>query len=105
MPSEPLVVKANLTEPYNKTVKISWRAPHHRNGIIRKYHIYYQKAAENKVEQREIIWNNMSETNYVIKTLTPYTTYSFWVRAETSAGIGNKSITTSATTEEGGNLL
>ena len=97
-------IEANLTQPKNESVNVSWSAPHYRNGIIRKYRVYYKKTTENKVEQREIIWNNIRETSYVIKTLTPYTTYLFWVRAETSAGVGNKSIT-SVTTEEGGNSL
>ena len=98
-------MKANLGQPKNESVNVSWSAPHYRNGIISEYHIYYKKATENKVKQQEVVWNNMSGTSYVIENLTPYTTYTFWVRAETSAGVGNKSITATTTTEEGGNSL
>ena len=105
MPSEPLNVTANVTQPYNTTVNVSWSAPRYRNGIITKYHIYYQKVRENRVEYPRTVWNNMSETSHVVTNLTPYTNYSFWVRAETSGGVGDKSATTTIMTHEGGNLL
>ena len=100
MPSGPLNVTANVTQPYNTTVNVSWSAPRHRNGIIIQYHIYYQNVTGYKVER-----HNMSETSHVVTDLTPYTDYSFWVRAETSAGVGDKSVTTTIMTDEGGNLL
>lgn len=58
----------------------------------------------NKIKQQEIVLNNTNETSYVVKNLRPYTNYSFWVRAETSAGVGNKSVTRTAITDQGGNL-
>ena len=100
MPSGPLNVTANVTQPYNATVNVSWSAPRHRNGIIIQYHIYYQKVTGYKVA-----WNNTSETSHVVTDLTPYTDYSFWVRAETSAGVGDKSVAATIMTDEGGNLL
>lgn len=105
VPSEPLNVTANVKQPYNTTINISWSAPRYRKGIITKYHIYYQKVAVNIVEHQRIDWNNMSETSHVVTDLIPYTNYSFWVRAETSAGVGKKSLTTTTMTHEGGNKL
>lgn len=106
MPSEPLNVEANVTQPKNTTVKISWSAPLYRNGIITKYHIYHNKTTVvNKMKRQEIVRDITNETSYVVMKLVPYTKYSFWVRAETSAGIGKKSVTRTTTTDEGGNLL
>ena len=49
-------------------------------------------------------FNTTNKTQYLVEELKPYTNYSFWVHAETSAGLGNKSDTKVNTTFEGGNL-
>ena len=100
VPSEPLNFDANVAPPYNTTVRISWSAPWFRNGIIIKYHVYYKKETEITA-----VRDKTNETVHVVTDLTPYTYYSFWVRAETSVGVGNKCVQRTIMTHEGGNLL
>lgn len=100
MPSEPLNFDVNVAPPYNTTVKVSWSAPRFCNGIIIKYHVYYKKETEITTSR-----DKTNETTRVVTDLTPYTNYFFWVRAETSAGVGNKCVQKAIMTHEGGNLL
>jgi hypothetical protein len=96
VPSEPLNLDANVES--NTTVQLSWSEPLYPNGIIRTYHVYYKKATENNV----IGHSTTKAKQYLVQHLTPYTNYSFWVYAETSAGLGNKSVTIFNKTYEGG---
>ena len=97
VPSEPLNLDANVQS--NTSVQLSWSAPLHHNGIITKYHVYYKKATENVIAH-----NTANSTQYLVEDLTPYTNYSFWVYAQTSAGLGNKSVTVFNKTSEGGKV-
>ena len=97
VPSEPLSFVVNIES--NTSVQLSWSAPLYSNGIITKYHVYYKKTTENIVGGSR----TTNGTQYFLERLAPYTNYSFWVYAETSAGLGNKSVTIFNKTYEGGN--
>ena len=96
MPSEPLNFHANVQS--NTSVQLSWSAPLYHNGIINKYRVYYKKTTESIGSGTTI------GTQYLVGNLIPYTNYSFWVKANTSAGLGNESVTIFNKTTEGGKL-
>ncbi len=98
VPSEPVNFDANVQS--NTSVLLSWSAPLYHNGIITKYHVYYKKTTESNVNGPE----TTNEIRNLVENLIPYTNYSFWVYAETSAGLGNKSVTIFNKTYEGGKL-
>ena len=100
VPSEPLNLYAHAAQPFNTTVRISWSPPRYHNGFITKYHAYYKKT-----KTIIVVRDTTKETSYVVTDLTPYTNYSFWVRAETSAGVGNKCLQRAIMTHEGGNSV
>ena len=83
----------------NSSVELFWSAPRYPHGIISNYHVYYKTKTGSNVHGPE----TTNGTQYLVENLTPYTNYSFWVRAVTSAGPGNNSVTLFNTTEEGGN--
>ncbi len=96
MPSEPLIFVASIES--NTSVQLSWSAPLYSNGIITRYHVYYKKTIENNIAGSR----TTNGTQYLLERLAPYTNYSFWVYAETSAGLGNESVTIFNKTYEGG---
>lgn len=96
VPSEPLNFAANVKS--NTTVQLSWKVPLYHHGVIKEYKVYYKKTTENIVFGPE----TTNETGYILENLKPYTNYSFWVYAATSAGMGNRSATIYNVTYEGG---
>jgi hypothetical protein len=107
VPSEPVDFNVNVES--NTSVNLVWKAPQYPNGVIAKYRVYYNETMAEHGETYETTEETQyseetKETQYSVKKLTPYTKYSFWVRAETSAGLGNSSGPISNITKEGGNL-
>ena len=83
----------------NTSILLSWRSPERENGIILGYTIYYK-------EKGKIDNNSCSVSGKIhkseIKSLHPFTNYTFWVQANTSAGYGDNSEMVRAQTQEGG---
>ena len=83
----------------NTSILLSWHSPERENGIILWYTIYYKE--EGKTDN-----NSFSVPGKInrspIKPLHPFTNYTFWVQANTSAGYGNNSEMVRAQTREGG---
>ena len=98
MPSKPVNLFAIVTS--NTTVQLSWDPPLRHNGIIQFYHVYYKRSTSTKSNTYR-----SNKTTYGFENLTPYTRYSFWVRAQTIAGLGNKSDTINNRTNEGGKKI
>ena len=84
----------------NTTVQLFWDPPLRHNGIIQFYRVYYKRSTSTKSNSYR-----SNKTTYGFENLTPYTRYSFWVRAQTSVGPGSKSDTIINRTDEGGKKI
>ena len=88
----------------------SWSVPIPRNGIITGYSVYCNTSANQSYPQQMIGPNaptirSLVNGTTLATTLTgfnPYTQYSCYVTANTSAGEGSPSIISTAGTAEGG---
>ena len=102
MPTEPDAPPQNLTINVlsSTSVQLSWEPPIQttHNGILRTYHILV-------VNNNSDILVDSSVTTHNISNLTPFTRYSFQIRAENNAGVGPYSEAVNATTLEDGEPL
>ena len=83
----------------NTSIQVSWRPPERENGIILWYTIYYKE--EGKTDSNSFSVSRKIHES-AIKPLHPFTNYTFWVQANTSAGYGDNSEMVRAQTQEGG---
>ena len=83
----------------NTSIQVSWRPPERENGIILGYTIYYKEKG--KIDNNSCSVSAKIHTSE-IKPLHPFTNYTFWVQANTSAGYGDNSEMVRAQTQEGG---
>ena len=79
------------------SISVSWLTPENENGIIITYGVYVREQDSNETMR------NVSggETFISLKSLKPYTNYTFRVRARTIAGWGNFSESKTALTDKG----
>ena len=81
----------------NTTISVTWVQPENENGIIIMYDIYVKEQDRNETMKSV----PGEETSTLLKSLKPYTNYTFRVRAQTIAGWGNFSKSKTARTDEG----
>ena len=91
----------------------NWSVPIPRNGIITAYTVYCNTSATQAYPE-QVIGPNIPTIRSVVNGTTlavifntglnPYTQYSCYVTANTSAGEGSPSVIVTARTVEGGNL-
>lgn len=66
-------------ESYHNMIELTWKPPEKKNGLLSSYFIQVLTPGN---ESR--MWNT-TMTNFTIKNLTPFTTYTIKVRNFTSA--------------------
>ena len=105
VPSNPIISNVSRISASPNVLYIMWDHPNEPNGMILYYSIYYCGP------MRIVAWllstslclkwkvlGNHSET--IIHGLLPYTNYTCFVTANTSAGEGNPSMNLTAQTDE-----
>ena len=93
------------------SLNASWSVPIPRNGIITGYSVYCNTSASQSFPE-QVIGPNIPTIRSVVNRTTlavtfntglyPYTQYSCYVTANTSAGEGSPSVIVPARTVEGG---
>ena len=85
-PTSPQDVKVFMID--STSLNVTWQPPQEENGKILHYVIHYQRVGSSK---KFSVVATATERQKVIIDLKPYTNYSIYVVANTSAGYGNKS--------------
>ena len=94
------------------TLSANWSVPIPRNGIITGYSVYCNTSANQSYPEQVIGPNiptiislvNGKTLAVTLSGLNPYTQYSCYVTANTSAGEGSPSMIVTTRTVEGGTL-
>ena len=88
---------------------MTWTTPDTPNGIILYYTVYCnvdESQGVGGILPPDVVLMVLVTYNSVIVTgLTPYTSYTCYVTARTSAGEGNSSMVVTAQTDESGKYL
>ena len=109
-PTEPEAPPRNVTITVlsSTSVQLSWEPPipTAHNGILRTYRILIvNNNNNNNNNDNSAILVDSSVTTHNISNLTPFTNYSFQVRAENNAGVGPYSEAVNVTTLQDGEPL
>ena len=90
---------ANATSENSTSIMIIWEplSREYQNGIIIGYTINLTKVGSEDISQ-----HNSSRENITIGSLSPFTTYSFTVAAQTRVGTGPYTTTSTVMTSEDG---
>ena len=112
-PSSPTSFTLYSQLGYQNVLSANWSVPIPKNGIITAYTVYCNTSASQAYPE-QVIGPNIPTIRSVVNGTTlavtfntglnPYTQYSCYVTANTSAGEGSPSVILSSTTFEGGNF-
>ncbi|KAF2363966.1 PTP type protein phosphatase [Trinorchestia longiramus] len=91
-PSEPQNVVAHSLSP--TSIDVSWEKPVEENGILKKYYISWSNGGD------EVLSTEVDDTQYTITSLTSCVEYNIRVEAQTDAGYGDASNTSTTTAAE-----
>ena len=114
MPSSPLNLKLSPVPGSPTALSANWSVPIPRNGIITGYSVYCNTSINQSFPEQVIGPNTPTIRSVVNGTtlavtfntgLNPYTQYSCYVTANTSAGEGSPSLISTANTVQGGKIL
>ena len=124
VPSEPLSFNVSMISDSPRSLSISWLPPENQNGIIIGYTVYCMEEREqdetttssigmesgDSASDLDVITSDNSiltiivvpsnETEITFPDLTPYTLYSCYASANTSAGEGNFTVQLKARTDD-----
>ena len=113
VPSSPQNFSLSAVAGCPSQLSASWSAPIPKNGIITGYSVYCNTSA-NQSYPEQVIGSNVptiiSEVNgttlaVTLTGLNPYTQYSCYVTANTSAGEGSPTTIFTEQTVQSGNLI
>lgn len=115
MPSKPQSPDTDQIRDSPNELFVSWEHPLEPNGIITSYSVYCYEAYDSEIgsayssEERDFLEEPLvtvpgGVTEAVVTELIPYTFYNCYVTANTSAGEGNASDSTTARTDESGTV-
>ncbi|XP_051155099.1 neogenin isoform X3 [Leptopilina boulardi] len=86
VPSAPRNLSLVIVE--SRFITLRWQEPEDTNGNITNYHIYYKQEGS---QRERVISTSHKQTEAVIPTLQPSTTYHFRIIAHNSRGPGSSS--------------
>ena len=111
VPSSPIDVALTSVPGSPTALFANWSAPIPRNGIITWYTVYCNTSASQAYPEQVIgpniptIRSVVNRTTLAVTGLNPYTQYSCYVTANTSAGEGSPSVIVTARTGEEGEIF
>ncbi|XP_043193040.1 tyrosine-protein phosphatase 99A-like [Amphibalanus amphitrite] len=80
---------------------LAWSQPHHPNGIIEAYYLYFDRANRSFTDNR-VVRGVRPQMSYNLTRLEPYTRYTVWLHAKTAKHEGARSARMSFVTDVGG---
>ena len=111
VPSSPINISLSSVSGFSNLLSASWSVPIPKNGIITGYTVYCNTSASQSYPE-QVIGPNIPTIRSIVNGTTlavtfksglnPYTQYSCYVTANTSAGEGSRSVVVTARTVEGG---
>ena len=114
VPSTPINTSLSSVSGFSNLLSASWSIPIPRNGIITAYTVYCNTSASQAYPE-QVIGPNIPTIRSVVNGTTlavtfnsglnPYTQYSCYVTANTSAGEGSPSAIITAQTIQDGETL
>lgn len=100
VPTAPMLLSVS-PDDQTRNLTATWSAPTMTNGMITEYILRYSPTDEESEEREE----GITETEFTVTGLVPYTNYTVSVQACTSEGCGPFSNEISAETLQEGTVL